>query len=163
MRWCSLVLSASSAVSVWFSATYMAVRGMHIISSSKIQAEDRVLLYTLMFAGTFGMFCCLCFYSHHISGSSWYTYHFVFRNLTGKSRAAVYGDVRSCFRHLLLFLLDFVPHTWQFVEYISFHLQKLNPKIAYCCIRWCSLDCGTRVTPPSLRLTPTSRREWDFG
>ena len=24
------------------------------------------------------------------------------------------GDVCPCFRHLLLFLLDFVPHTWQY-------------------------------------------------
>ena len=44
---------------------------------------------------------------------------------------SIYVDVRSCFRHLLLFLLDFVPHTWQFVVYISFRLQKLNRKIAY--------------------------------
>ena len=47
---------------------------------------------------------------------------------SGKSRTAVYVDVRSCFRHLLLFLLDFVPHTWQFVVYISFHLQNIKPE-----------------------------------
>ena len=92
-----------------------------------------------MFARAFGIFCCLCFKSYHIPCSSWYTYHFVFKNKTGTSRIAVYVDVRSCFRHLLLFLLDFAPHTWQFVVYISFHLQKLNRKIAYCCIRRCSL------------------------
>ena len=92
-----------------------------------------------MFARAFGIFCCLCFKSYHIPCSSWYTHHFVFKNETGTSRTDVYVDVRSCFRHLLLFLLDCVPHTWQFVVYISFHLQKLNRKIAYCCIRSCSL------------------------
>ena len=99
--WCSLVLSASSAVYAWFRTTYLAVRGMHIISSYKIKPENRVLLYTLMFARAFGIFSCLCFTFHHIPGSSWYTYHFVFKNQTGKSRTAVYVDVRSRFRHLL--------------------------------------------------------------
>ena len=79
-RWCSLVLSASSAVSAWFRSTYLAVRGMHIILSSKIKPESRVLLYTFMFARAFGIFCCLCFNSRQIAGSSWYTYHFVFKN-----------------------------------------------------------------------------------
>ena len=46
--------------------TYLAARGMHIISSSRIKPEHRVLLYTLMFARAFGIFCCLCLISHHI-------------------------------------------------------------------------------------------------
>ena len=139
IRSCSLVLSASSAVSAWFRTTYLVVRGMHIISSSKIKPENRVLLCTLMFPRAFGIFCCSCFNFHHIPGSSWYTYHFVFKNSTRKSRTAVYVDVRSCFWHLLLFMLDFLPHTLRFVVCISFRLQKLNRKIAYCCIRSCSL------------------------
>ena len=77
IRWCSLVLSASSAVYAWFRTTYLAVRGIHIISSSKIKPENRVPLYTFMFARAFGIFCCLCFNSHHIPGSS---HHFVFKN-----------------------------------------------------------------------------------
>ena len=76
--------------------TYLAVRGIHIISSSKIKPENRVPLYTFMFARAFGIFCCLCLISYHI-------------------------------------------HTWQFLLYISFRLQKLHRKIAYCCIRSCSL------------------------
>ena len=92
-----------------------------------------------MFARAFGIFCCLCFNPHHIPGSSWYTYHFIFKKLIGKSRTAVYVDVRSCVRHLLPFMLQFPSHTWQFVVYISLYLQKLNRKIAYCRIRWCSL------------------------
>ena len=92
-----------------------------------------------MFDRAFGILCCFCLISYHIPGSSWYTYHLVFKKCTEKSRTAVYVDVCSCFRHLLLFMLDFVPYTWQFVVCISFPLQKLNRKIAYCCIRWCSL------------------------
>ena len=115
IRWCSLALSASSAVYALIPTTYLAVCGIHISSSSKIKQENRLLLYTLMFARAFGIFCYLCFKSHHIPGSSWYTYHFVFKNQTGKSHTAVYVDVRSCFRHLLLFMLDFVLHTLQFV------------------------------------------------
>ena len=92
-----------------------------------------------MFARAFRIFFCLCFKSYHIPCSSWYTYRFVFKHYTGKSRTAVYVCVRSCFRHLLRFLLDFVAHTWQFVVYISFHLQKLNRKIACGCIRGCLL------------------------
>ena len=80
IRSCSLVLLASSAVYVWFRTTYLAVRGIHIISSSKFKPENRLLLYTLMFARAFGIFCCLCMISYHIPGSSWYTYHFVFNN-----------------------------------------------------------------------------------
>ena len=125
IRRCSLVLLASSAVYALNRITYLAVRGIHIISSSKIKAENRVLLYTLMFARAFGIFCCLCFNSYHILGSSWYTYHFVFKNETGKSRTAVYVDVRSCFRNLLLFLLDFIPRTWQFVVYIWHHVRSI--------------------------------------
>ena len=48
--------------------------------SSKIKPEIRVLLYTLMFTRTIGIFCCLRFNSYHIPGSSWYTYHLVFNN-----------------------------------------------------------------------------------
>ena len=58
---------------------------------------------------------------------------------TGTSRAAVYVDVRPCFRHLLLFLLDFVPHTWQFVVYISFHLCYLYRSVQY---RYLSTVCA---------------------
>ena len=94
IRRSSLVLLASSAVYALNRITYLAVRGIHIFSSSKIKPEHRVLLYTLMFARAFGIFC---------------------------------------------FMLDCVPHTRQFVVYISFRLQKLNRKIAYCCIRRCSL------------------------
>ena len=130
---------ASSAVYALIPITYLAVRGTHIISSSKIEPENCLLLYTLLFARAFGIFCCFCLISYHIPGSSWYTYHFVFKNQTGKSHTAVYVDVRSCFRHLLLFMLDFVLHTLQFVVCISFRRIKLNRKIAYCCIRWCSL------------------------
>ena len=129
------MLLASSAVYALILITYLAVRGIHIISSSKIKPENRVLLYTLMFARAFGIFCCLCVNSYHIPGSSRYTYHLVFKKCTEKSRTAVYVDVCSCFRHLLLFMLDFVPYTWQFVVCISFPLQKLNRTIAYCCIR----------------------------
>ena len=46
---------------------------------------------------------------------------FVLKKNPGKSRTAVYVDVRSCFRHFVLFLLDFLSHTWQFVVYISHH------------------------------------------
>ena len=91
----------------------------HTVQFFGIQQLNRKFAYccrqTLMFARTIGIFCCLCFNSYHIPGSSWYTYHFVFYNSTGTSRTAVYVDVRSCFRHLLLFLLYLVPHTgtWQ--------------------------------------------------
>ena len=54
--------------------TYLAVRGMHIISSSRIKSEDGVLLYTLMFARAFRIFCCFCLISFHIPRSSSYTY-----------------------------------------------------------------------------------------
>ena len=100
IRWCSLVLSASFAVAAWFRTTYLAVCGMHIISSSKIKPENRVLLYTLMFARAFGIFCCFCLISYHIPGSSWYTYHFVFKKWTGKTRTAVYVHVRSIAEHV---------------------------------------------------------------
>ena len=79
IRRCSLVLLASFAVKA-LNRVYLAVRVIHIISSSKIKPENLVLLYTLMFARAFGIFCCLCFNSRQIAGSSWYTYHFVFKN-----------------------------------------------------------------------------------
>ena len=141
IRWCSLVLSASSAVSAWFRTTYLAVRGIHItsceidhehhvvefmvspyrtvfssskikpeiwaqlyyvdvrscfwhlllfaliritylavrgihiISSSIIKPEHGVLLYTWMFARAFGIFCCFCLIWYHIPRSSSYTYY----------------------------------------------------------------------------------------
>ena len=126
--WCSLVLSASSAVYAWFRTTYLAVRCMHIMSSSKIKPENRVLHYTLMFARAFGIFGCLCFNSRQIAGSSWYTYPFVFKNSTGKSRTAVYVDVRSCFRHLML-LLDFVPHAYLAVRGVHIiSSSKIKPE-----------------------------------
>ena len=66
-----------------------------VFSYSKNKPErKRALLYTLICARAFGIFCCS---------------------------------------------LQFVSHTWQFVLYISFRLQQLNRKMAYCCIRWCSL------------------------
>ena len=77
IRSCSLVLLASSAVYALIPITYLAV---HIISSSKIKPENLVLLYMLMIARAFGIFCCFCLISYHILGSSWYTYHFVFKN-----------------------------------------------------------------------------------
>ena len=80
IRSCSLVLLASSAVYALIPITYQAVRGMHIISSSKIKSENRVLLYTWMIARAFGIFSCFCLTSYHIPASSWYTYHFVFKN-----------------------------------------------------------------------------------
>ena len=89
------MLLASSAVYAFNRITCLAVRGIRIISSSNIKPENSVLMYTLMFARAFGIFCCFCLISYHIHGSSWYTYHI--------------------------------------------HLQKLNRKIAYCCIRRCSL------------------------
>ena len=104
IRSCSLVLLASSAVSALIPITYLAVRDIHIISSSKIKPENLVLLYMLI-TRAFGIFCCFCLISYHIPCSSWYAYHFIFKNLTGKSRAAVYVHVRSCFWHLLLFML----------------------------------------------------------
>ena len=84
-RWCSLVLSASSAVSAWFGTTYLAVRRIHItsceidhehhvveflvsssygtvFSSLNIKPEILALLYTLMFARAFGIFCCLLYF-----------------------------------------------------------------------------------------------------
>ena len=48
------MFSASSAVYALIPITYLAVRGIHIISSSKIKPENRVLLYTLMFARALG-------------------------------------------------------------------------------------------------------------
>ena len=66
-----------------------------------------------------------CPISFHIPCSSWYTYHFVFKNEIGRWRTALYVDVRSCFRHLLLFLLDLVPHISQFVVYISHHVRSI--------------------------------------
>ena len=84
---CSLVLSASSPASAWFGTT--------VFSYSKIKPErQRALLYTLIFARAFGIFCCL---------------------------------------------LQFVWHNSQFVLYISFRLQQLNRKMAYCSIPCCSL------------------------
>ena len=50
---------------------------------------------------------------------------------TVKSRAALYGDVRPWFRHLLLLLVDFLPHTWQFVVHLSFHLCYLYRSVQY--------------------------------
>ena len=54
--------------------TYLAVRGIHIISSSIIKPEHGVLLYTWMFARAFGIFCCFCLIWYHIPRSSLYTY-----------------------------------------------------------------------------------------
>ena len=92
---------------------------------SREEPENRVLRYTVMFARAFGIFCCFCLISYHIPGSSWYTCHFIFKNLTRKSRAAVYVHVRWCFRHLLSFTLDFVSHTWQSVVYILNHVTYI--------------------------------------
>ena len=64
------------------------------------------------------------FNSFHVTRSSCYTYHFVFNNYTGRWRTAVYL-LRSCFRHLLLLLLDLVPHVSQFVVYISHHVRSI--------------------------------------
>ena len=75
IRRCSLVLLASSAVYALIRITHLAVRGIHILSSPKIKKENRVLLYTLMFARAFGIFCCFCLISYDIPGRSWYTYH----------------------------------------------------------------------------------------
>ena len=80
IRRCSPVILASSAVYALSRITYLAVRGIHIISSSKNKPENRVLLYTLIFARAFGIFCCFCLISCHRPGSSWYTYHFIFKN-----------------------------------------------------------------------------------
>ena len=57
--------------------TYLAVRSIRIISSFKIRPENSVLLYTLIFARAFGIFCCFCLISYHIPGSSWHTYHII--------------------------------------------------------------------------------------
>ena len=59
---------ASSAVYALIRITYLAVRGIHIISSSRIKPEHLVLLYTLTFARAFGIFCCFCFIWHYIPG-----------------------------------------------------------------------------------------------
>ena len=71
IRWCSLVLLASSVVYALIPTIYLAVRGIHIFSSSKIKPENRVLLYTSMFARAFGIFFCVCLISYHIPGSSY--------------------------------------------------------------------------------------------
>ena len=65
IRRCSPVILASSAVYALSRITYLAVRGIHIISSSKNKPENRVLLYTLIFARAFGIFCCFCLISCH--------------------------------------------------------------------------------------------------
>ena len=65
-RTCSLVLLASSAAYASIRITHLAVHGIYIISSSEHKVENRVLLYTLMFARAFGIFCCFCLISYDI-------------------------------------------------------------------------------------------------
>ena len=118
IRGCSLVLLASSAVYALIRITYLAVRNIHIISSSRIKPEHRVQLYTLMFARAFGIFCCFCLF--------WY-------RVSGKFVVCISHHVRSI-TNIMWLSSWYHHHTVQF-----FRLQKLNRKLAYCCIRWCSL------------------------
>ena len=111
IRSCSLVLLASSVVYALIPITYLAVRGIHIVSSSKIKPGNSVLLYTLMFARAFGIFCCFCLF--------WY-------RVSGKFVVCISHHVRSI-TNIMWLSSWYHHHTVQF-----FRLQKLNRKLAYC-------------------------------
>ena len=100
IRLCSLVLLASSAVYALMRITYLAVRGKHFISSSIIKPEHRVLLYTLMFARAFGIFCCFCLISYHIPRSSWYTYSITSCEIDHKHHVVYFVSHTSHIIHL---------------------------------------------------------------
>ena len=90
----------------------------------------------------------VCFNSFHVTRSSCYTYHFVFNNYTGRWRTAVYL-LRSCFRHLLLLLLDLVPHVSQFVVYISHHVRSIMNIMSLS--TWYHTYCSCSKIKPEIR------------
>ena len=79
------------------------------------EPENRLLLYTVMFVRTFGIFCCFCLISYHIPGSSWYTCHFTSATSTGvcnTGTSALVVCVKFAAAFLLLLLLLLPLHCW---------------------------------------------------
>ena len=116
---CSLLLSASCVVSVDFVSLawqFVVYISQHVRSIMNI----------------------MWFLSYHIHGSSCYTYHIMWVD----EEHHVVGFVSHTYPadHSISIVLS-EYHTLQF-----FRLQKINRKIAYCCIRRCSLVLSASCT-----------------
>ena len=105
----------------------------------------QVLLYTLIFARSFGIFCCFCLISYYIPGSSWYTYHFIFKNLSGKSRTS-----NCCIRWCSLVL------------FASSAVYALNP-ITYLAVRGIHIISSSKIEPENRVLLYTFMFARAFG
>ena len=112
IRRCSLVHLSSSAAYALIRIIYLAVRGICIISSSKIKKENRVLLYTLMFARAYGIFCCFCLISYHIPDSSWFVVYI--------------SHLRSIMNIMWLISYHILGSSWYHFQCISYVIDHAN-------------------------------------